>query len=291
MSRELGLEMRAGAVRYATAGDRASKTTLRAQVLSLMDKLALDAAKPVSTRRVFATELSSGSVLGGAIVMHLDLMFRAATTVDEVLFTATRGIVRVAFHDELPEFPVGVALALPSAGLLSTRAELFSQTPPPEAVDRLSLYALATSPARLGAGAMLVRALASDCRQQPGSPGMVAFSPLTGMRARVIRLVDDARAWAECTAQDPAIDGDELRKQLLALLAHEIMPATLDEPVATWLANEARAFASSPAYVVGNFHRAMGATLVGVADRADAADIDALWARAHFDYSGTPAAP
>lgn len=284
---ELGLEMRAGAVRYVSAGDRVSKTSLRAQVLALIDRLALDAHKPVHTRQVTSTELHSGSALCGAILMHLDLMFRVATTMDEIMLTATHGIVRVAFHDDLPEFPVGVALALPTRGLVATRGELFAGTPAPPPIDRLLLYALATSPARLGAGAMLVRALNADCRNLRDAPALVAFSPLTGMRARVIRLVDDSHAWAMRSAENPAVDNDRLRDQLLALLSLETMPSALDEPVTSWLANEAKAFARSPEYVVGNFHRAMGASLREVVTRADSCDIDALWARAYFDYPST----
>src|SRR5690606_14456002 len=122
------------------------------------------------------------------------------------------------------------------------------------------VFALATSPPRLGAGAALLR----DLRRRTGTgqapARLVAFSPLTGLRARVIGLVDDEEAWREHVASRPGLAGPEaLREQLLDLLARDTLPDFVPEAAQSWLAAEAREFARSPTYVVGNFHRSMGA--------------------------------
>jgi len=270
--------------------DQASRTSLRAHLLFLLDQIELTRGLEVLTRRVGADELRADVALRGAVVIHLDLMFRSSVVADEAVQTADRGVLRVAYHPELSGFPVGVFLAQPTAGIVTTRAELFDRNGPRWGETELVMpYALATSPPRLGAGARLLRDFLNDCRELEPTPRAVAFSPLTGMRARVIRIVDQGWTETQQAIADaaPALDASVLREQLLDLLAAGRLPEEIPEPAATWLEVENAEFAKSSEYSVGNFHRSMGAVLTGLAERADPDDSDSMWARAYFDY-GVP---
>ena len=289
---DVGRQIRAAAAEYATIADPTSRTSVRARVLQMIDQLGLEQGV-ITTRPVSAEILQSNATLRGAIVLHLDLVFRSSVTASEVMFTSARGFVRIAEHESLAGFPVGVLLALPGQTLVRSRRELFSEDGPALAdAPMLFVYALATSPPRLGAGAALLRS-ASDACAGLSRPELIAFSPLTGLRARLIRLVDDPAAWEEMAAASGAggVDTELLRTELLDLLARSTMPDFMPEPARSWLAAEARVFAASKDYTVGNFHRARGAKLTGVADGGDPKDSDAMWARAYFDYghgTGTP---
>jgi hypothetical protein len=278
------LELRAaileGAARYAVLLDQPSRTTQRARLLHLLERMRLTRGAPILTRRVGAAELRADPMLRGAAVVHLDLMFRSSVTADEVLFTANRGIVRLAFHSQLPDIPVGVVLAQPCARLVRQRHELFDvHGPRLGESDVVMPYAVAASPGRYGVGRALIRACISDCAELASPPRIVTFSTLTGMRARVMGMVDGVAPF------DPRAEAPEvLREQLLALLSVGELPAELPHPARGWLLAENRAYAAGATYKVGNFHRAMGASLVGLAERADPGDSDALWARAYFDY-------
>jgi hypothetical protein len=271
-------DMRAEAAEYAAIGDGASRTSLRARVLALMDALELPPA-PIRVRAVAESEARGDAVLRGAVLMHHDLVSRSPLTSFEVAFTATRGSLLVAEHPDLVGFPVGVALALPAAARPRHRRDLFDDDGPIfERAERVVLYALATNPPRLGAGAALVKAARLEGRRSNRLAQLTAFSPLTGLRARVIRLVDDP------AGLEAHPDATALHEQLSALLALSLLPPHVPEPARSWLAAEAAAFAADPAYKVGGFHRHLDATLVEVADFADEVDSDAMWARANFDY-------
>lgn len=278
-------KMRDGARRYATLTDQASRTMVRAEVLHLLDQLELgDPGKP-HVRRVEPSELASSAMLRGAVIMQLDLVFRASVSASEIAFTAERGILRVAEHRLVGGFPIGVVLAQPTNRLVRHRKELFRDDAPTLGDSPVVMpYALAASPPRLGAGAGLLRAVVADCAAFDSPSRVVTFSPLTGMRARVIRLVDDSSAWAASAEAHPAFDEDATRSQLLDLLEISALDAPLPEPARSWLAVESRLFAESHSYGVGNFHRRMGASLAGLTEAADPQDSDAMWARAYFDY-------
>ncbi len=264
--------------------DPTSRMSLRASVLSMIDRLELERA-PISLRRVGPGDLAGDPALRGAIVMHLDLVFRSSVTASELMFTAATGIARIAEHPRLAGFPIGVSLALPADRLVGNRRELFDEAAPALArAEFLMVYALATTPASLGAGVRLLDAARQDARELGGEPRLIAFSPLTGLRARLIQMVDDAERWAREAAQVPQVDGAILRGELLDLLARATMPDIVVEPARSWLAAEAREFAAGAEYKVGNFHRARGGILIGVADGGDPKDSDAMWARAYFDY-------
>ncbi len=260
---------------------------MRATVLHQLDQLKLP-REGLVTRRVSPEELRGDPTLRGAAVIHFDLVFRSSVSAEEVIFTARSGLARVAYHPRLPGFPVGIALAQPTRKLVRVRSEIFERSGPSlEEAPVLMPYAVAASPGRKGAGAALLRAILDDAAALPTPPRVVTFSPLTGMRARVIRLVNDGAAWAEASAQHPGVDHALVREQLLALLSCEKLPDEVPQPARAWLAAEGARFAESPKYAVGCFHRAMGAALVGLTDGADPWDSDALWARAYFDY-GVP---
>jgi hypothetical protein len=270
--------------------DQASRTSLRAHLLFLIDQIELSRSESVVTRRVDADELRADIALRGAVIIHLDLMFRSSLVAEEVLQTAERGVLRVAYHPQLSGFPVGVFLAQPTALVVRARAELFDRSAPRWGeTDLVMAYAMATSPPRLGAGAQLFRDFLDDCRALDRTPRVVAFSPLTGMRARVIRIVD--QRWPETEEAlgkaSPVVDPAQLRDQLLDLLAAGRLPDEIPEPAGGWLMAESERFAASVEYSVGNFHRSMGAELTGLALRADPDDSDSMWARAYFDY-GVP---
>lgn len=282
---ELGGQIRDGAADYAGLVDQATRTSMRARVLHLIDQLELPRDDSLTTRRVSANELEMSRALRGAIVIHLDLVFRSSVSADEVIHTARRGIVRIAEHPRLPEVPVGVVLAAPTRRLVLQRRELFdAKGPALGASDVVMPYALAASPGLLGAGSKLLWAVVEDCRRLARTPRVVTLSPLTGMRARIIRMVDDSQAWSHLRAARPNLDCGALKAQLLELLSVDRVPEAVEEPVRTWLSSEARSFAEDDSYAVGNFHRRMGASLVGVSDAADGYDSDAMWARAYFDY-------
>lgn len=271
-------DMRAEAAEYAAVADASSRASLRARVLNLMDALSLERGA-VRVRPVSEAELRGDAVLRGSVLMHHDLVSRSPLTSFEVAFTATRGTVLVAEHPGLPGFPIGVALALPAVARPAHRRELFDDGGPIfERAELVVLYALATNPPRLGAGAALVRAVKQEGRRSSRAPRLTAFTPLTGLRARVIRAVDDP------SALEGREDAERLREQLSDLLALSLLPPHVPEPARSWLAAEARQFAEDPAFKVGAFHRHMNATLGDVADLADEVDSDAMWARAHFDY-------
>jgi hypothetical protein len=271
-------EIRAEASEYSAIGDSSNRASQRARVLTLLDGLALKPAA-LTVRAVGEAELRGDAVLRGAVLMHHDLVSRSPLTSFEVAYTATRGTVLVADLETLPGFPVGVALALPATSLPDHRRDLFDDAGPMfERAERVVIYGLATNPPRLGAGAALIRAARIECRARARSPRLTAFSPLTGLRARVIGAVEDPTA---LTGHD---DVALLREQLSGLLSLAILPPHVPEPARSWLAAEARAFAVLPSYRVGGFHRHLGAELAGVADLADEVDSDSMWARVHFDY-------
>src|SRR5690606_26442299 len=122
-------ELRAGSAEYASLADRASRTSVRARVLGLIDKLELSAGA-IDVRSAEAEELRDDSALRGALIMHLDLASRSAITSTELLYTASRGRVLVAEHRDLAGFPVGLALALPTRGQPVGRRGLFDRGAP-----------------------------------------------------------------------------------------------------------------------------------------------------------------
>ncbi len=249
-----------------------SRMSARAHHLHLIERADLPRPMRITTRRVMAWELRRRHRLAGAIRLQLDLAFRASFTPAEVLAVAERGIVRVAVHPNLGGYPIGVALAMPSDQLPDSRAALLGQASgrPP---DLMVPFAIATNPTGLGAGAALIRDIGNDCDELPSRPRMVAFAPLTGMRARVIQTADDPRSPAN------------LREQLRFLLRSAAQPATIPSSVESWLQDQADSYAASTRFMAGNFHRATGAELIGIAASADPDDCDAMWMRAHFAYS------
>ena len=283
--------IRDGIIRYANLVDQTSRTSERAQMLQLIDQLEIGRGEVV-TRRVDSRELRANGLLRGAALIHLDLVFRVSLTVEEILLTADQGVVLLATHPDAEDLPIGVIVAQPTTKLVRKRRELFRDVPRLDEAGTLMPFALAASPARLGAGAALVRAIMAECGQVASRPRVVTFSPLTGMRARVIRLVDEGWETGRRSraATNPGVDLDLLRAQLLELLATDLLPETVPEPARSWLVGETGRFAASPDYQVGNFHRSMGASLVGLVNCADPRDSDALWSRAYFDHGRPEAA-
>ncbi len=267
---------------YASVLEPELRASSRAQLLGLVDKLGLE-RKPVTTEKVEAGRYQSEALIRGSISVHLDLAFRSSLDPGELLATVTRGVCRVAWHPDLPSFPIGVALALPASQLPRARAELFAdEAATQQGSSLMVLFALATNPARLGAGALLIRHLLNDCGQTSPHARLIAFSPLTGLRARVIRMVSDDTAWEEASAG--AADPELLLAQVQTALDQNEASSPLPEPLRGWLGEQARQFAQSRDYVVGRFHRAQGASLIGVAHGADPRDSDGMWARGLFDY-------
>ena len=267
---------------YAGASEPELRASARAQLLTLIDRLELKPAQ-LTTERIDSGRFQASASLRGALRAHLDLAFRSASKPAELLGVATRGICRVAWHPDLAGFPIGVALALPASHLPRSRAELFADDSVTLAGAPLAiLFALATNPARLGAGSRLIRDLSADCGQFTPRPRLVAFSPLTGLRVQAIHLLDDEEAWAAASAgcEDPQL----LRQQISEALSGERLPESMAEPFASWLAEQARIYAHSSRYVVGRFHRRLGGSLIGIAHHADPDDPGSLWARALFDY-------
>lgn len=276
----MGREIRAGTAEYASLADRVSRTSARARVLKLIDGLRLGAS-PVTVRTLEPDELQRDGSLRGAVVIHLDLASRSAITSTELLHTARSGRLLVAEHAELRGFPIGVALALPSVGLPVGRRALFAADAPSWGdADTINVYALATNPGGLGAG----RALMEAARREAAERALVAYAPLTGLRARIIQLVEDPDTWTTATAHLTDVPRASLARQLGDLLVRTTAPDLLDEPAMSFLAAEARAFAAGGGSQVGRFHRHMGAELAGVDDVGDPSDCDAMWARGHFRY-------
>ena len=255
---------------------------MRAQLLGVIDKLDIEAA-PLRVERIDMARLQASAVLRGAIRAHVDLAFRSPIDSVDLVAVVTRGVCRVAWHPELDIFPVGVALALPSRQMIRARDELFTDDSTLGA-PLLVLFALATNPPRLGAAAALLEALTADCAQLDPVPRLLAFTPLTGLRAELIGLVDDDAGWRAQLADRPDIDGDRLRQQVRDALAVDRLGGALDEPLRSWLIDVASDFADADTYAAGEFHRARGAELIGVCEAADPSDPDAMWMRALFDY-------
>ncbi len=277
---KVGSEIIAGVVEYAALADRASRLTLRARVLRLIDKLELK-TKPVAIRAVSEQELRDDPALRGALILHLDLASRSAITTSELIFTASSGRVLVAEHPDLPGFPMGLALLLPSTKLPVGRRDLFTQVSKGWGASPYVIqYAIATNPGGLGAARALLQA--SQSRLQNSK--LVAYAPLTGLRARIIEIVDDPEAWSRVANEYSDVDASSLQRQLTDLLAQETLPDFLDEPAKGLLTSEALAFAGQAAYRVGEFHRHMGAHLIGIDDGGDPSESDSMWARAYFQY-------
>ncbi len=270
---------------YAAVLEPELRASARAQLLALIEKLGLAKCTRIrlASERIDAGRFRSDGHLRGAISAHLDLAFRSSLNPGELLATVTRGVCRVTWHPDLPSFPIGVALALPAARLPRSRAQLFADESVTQAgAPLMVVFALATNPARLGAGAHLVRHLLGDCAQSSPRSRLVAFSPLTGLRARMIAMASDFDFWNEgrCGVDDCEL----LLRQVQAALDHNESSRPLPEPLRSWLGEHARQFAQSNDYVVGRFHRSQGATLIGVAHGADPRDSDGMWARGLFEY-------
>ena len=277
---ELGSAIVAGVVEYAAYADRASRLTVRARILGLIDKLNL-AAKPLQVRRVSEEELRAETSIRGAVILHLDLSSRSALTSSELIFTAATGRVLVAEHPDLPGFPVGISLLLPSAELPVGRRALFAGQADGWGRSGYAVqYALATNPGGLGAG----RALVEAAKRESGSATLVAYAPLTGLRARIIQVVDHEDTWAQVSGSMGEEQSKMLFRQLTDLLARDTLPDFLDEPAAGFIEAEAEAFSNSPKYRIGAFHRHMGAHLAGVDAGGDPCESDSMWARVYLKY-------
>ncbi len=269
-----------GATEYASFADRGSRMTVRARILGLIDKLALE-AKPLLVRRVTEEELGRDTTIRGAIILHLDFASRSALTSSELIFTAATGRVLVAEHPDLSGFPVGITLLLPSAKLPNGRRDLFASGARGWGAETYAVqYALATNPGGLGAG----RALITAAKAEAAASKLVAYAPLTGLRARIIQVVDDEATWKSVAAKLSDADAKVLGRQLTDLLARDTLPDFLDEPAATFLRSEAEAFSKTRNYRVGEFHRHMGASLVGIDNGGDSSESDSMWARAYLEY-------
>lgn len=224
-------------------------------------------------------ELQDNAGIRGALILHLDLSSRSAITSSELIFTASTGRVLVAEHPDLQGFPVGLTLLLPSAELPAGRRELFNKAGQGWGASPYVIqYAIATNPGRLGAG----RALQEAARAATGTYSLVAYAPLSGLRARIIQVVDDPVTWKAIASSFSASDAPALQQQLTDLLAHDTRPDLVDKPATSFLTAEARAFAAQPSYRIGEFHRRMGAKLVGVDDGGDPSESDSMWARAYL---------
>ena len=277
-------EIRRGAQEYAAILEPASRTSVRARVLSLLERVDF-LPGPVKTVRVSPEELTRDGLLRGALHLHVDLVFRSSLSSEELLFTAARGWVYAAYHESLEGFPVGVVLALPVSKMIRKRSELFADKgPTPAETKSVVIYSVATNPPKLGAGQALIEAVRDNATTMASSPSLVAFSPLTGMRARIIRAVDDAAVWSEIASRLEAVDPAVLRPQLLELLTLANLPESVPEPAASWLLAEGRLFAQSDAYRAGSFHRSMGARLVGLSECGDPSDGESMWMRAYYEY-------
>ncbi|MBL4635955.1 MAG: hypothetical protein JKY56_18990 [Kofleriaceae bacterium] len=260
--------------------DRSVRVTARAHILGLMDKLALT-PKALSLRQVGEAELSSNTTLRGAMLMHLDFSSRVAPSADELAFTAATGRVLIAEHPDLQGFPVGLSLLLPSDTLPVSRQSLFSGSAKPWGeAEFVVQYGLSTNPGGLGGG----RALVEECIRLAGDRRLIAYTPLVGLRARIIQIVDHSQVWEESSRNVHLDVKDELREQLAELLAWEHLPTRLAEPAGEFLKSEARKFAEGAAFRLGDFHRHLGATLTGIDHGGDYQESDSMWARAYLEY-------
>ena len=276
---EVGSEIISGVAEYATLADRTSRLTLRARILKLIDKLEIE-PKGLTVRTVGEQEIRDDVGMRGALILHLDLSSRSAITSSELIFTASTGRVLVAEHPDLLGFPLGLTLLLPAAELPVGRRDLFNRAGKgwggsPYVIQ----YAIATNPGGLGAG----RKLQEAARAQAGAAKLVAYAPLTGLRARIIQIVDDPTHWQSVARDLSDADASSLKRQLTDLLAHDSLPDFVDEPASSFLSAEARKFAEQPAYRIGKFHRHMGAELIGVDDGGDPSESDSMWARAYLE--------
>jgi hypothetical protein len=279
-------KIRAVAADYASVADPSLRASVRARLLGLIEKLQLERA-PLEIERIETARFQSDPVLRGGIRAHLDLAFRASSDPDELMAVATRGICRVAWHPDLESLPIAVALALPAERIPRDRAELFADDTTGLGAPLVVLFALATNPPRLGAAAALLGSLMDDCAELAPMPRLLAFTPLTGLRAELIRLVDDDEAWSARLAEHPDLDSETLRQQVRTALAADALTEPLPEPMRSWLAAAASRYAESPGFAAGQFHRSRGAENIGVCEGADPNDPDAMWVRVLFDYGQT----
>lgn len=281
-----------GAARYAELRDQPSRTSVRAEVLHLLEQLQLQRERPLAIRRLQSAEFGATASLRGGVSLQLDLVFRSSVSPEEIHFTVERGLVLIAEHPDLPLVPVGVILVMPANRLIKRRWELFADPPSIESAPVVMPFAITANPRRLGAGGKLVAAAQATSAGLPNAPRVATFSPMTGMRARLVRIADDPHEWRAAVDRyrsgsasvGSTASPDVLRAQVLDLLRAERMPDPLPEPARSLLRGEAGVFGASSSYAVGEFHRSNGASLVGIVDCADPADDDALWFRAWFDY-------
>lgn len=277
---ELEREIVAGTMSYANLVDRSSRVTARARILSLMEQLTLQ-SKALVLRRVSEAELSSNTALRGAMMLHLDLSSRVAPSAEELAYTASLGRIYIAEHPDLEGFPVGLTLLLPASNLPSGRQSLFSDTAKPwDESEFVVQYGLSTNPGGIGAG----RALVELCKKEAGKKRLIAYTPLVGLRARIIQVVDHSQVWEESSRNVCTEDRDLLREQLAELLAWEHLPTQLADPAGQFLKSEALKFAEGASFRLGDFHRHLGARLVGVDFGGDFQESDSMWTRAYLEY-------
>lgn len=274
---EVGKAICAGAAEYASS-DPATRVGIRARIVKLIDSLGLK-PQPLRIRTISGIELQS-SQLRGSLIMHLDLASRSPQVSSELFYTAAAGRILVAEHDDIEGFPVGVCLLLPMAQPPVGRGSLFNNDNAWGNAPMVVAYGLATNPGGLGAG----RALCEAAAKEAGGAQLLAYAPLTGLRARIIQVVDDAEVWAAASSSLSEGQATLLKSQLTDLLGRDTVPESLEEPAVTFLQGEAREFATSERYRVGQFHKHMGGRLAGVDDASDPSESDSMWARAYFEY-------
>jgi len=276
----LGREIAAGMTNYANLIDRASRVTARARIIYLMGSLALP-PRPLSIRQVKESELSSNPTLRGGMLMHLDFSSRVAPSADELSFTAATGRIFIAEHPDLTEFPIGLTLLLPSDSLPVGRQQLFLGKARGWGESEFVVqYGLSTNPGGLGAA----RALVDACKLSAGDKRLIAYTPLVGLRARIIQIVDHHQVWQESSQGLSDADKAKLREQLADLLGWEHLPTQLEEPAGQFLRSEATTFAQGEGFRLGSFHRHLGATLIGVDHGGDFQESDSMWTRAYLEY-------
>ena len=256
-------ELREGFLEYSTLVDMPSRMSLGVRMLIAFRKLELTPGA-VTVRSISEAELLEDSATFGGLQYHFDLASRSPVSMSEFMASARYGAVQVAEHRDLPGVPVGAALAVPTKGIIPTRSQLVQKAVAGSEADTLVVFALATHPANLGAAAALMKAMSVYAEEKR----LVAFSPLNGLRARLIKL-------ASSKPEDP-----ELSKMLCAT----DMPVGASKKFDSLLRSQGQVHASCNTYLVGNFHRHMGARLVDVGVGADPANSDAMWSRANFEY-------
>ena len=256
-------EIREGLCSYSKLTDMPSRMSLGVRLLSAFQKLELAPGGLVCSNFSGEDLFGNEKVMGG-LQYHFDLASRTTVSDEEMRAASRYGFVQVAEHRDLPGVPVGAALAVPTIGAIGRRSELAGRAVPLEQADTLLVFALATHPARLGAAAALMRAMST----LSGDKALVAFSPLTGLRAQMILLADKSP------------DDEELAGMLQA----STMPGQATDHFADLLRKQSQRFARCKNYAIGNFHRHMGAKLVAVGVGADPKNCDAMWTRANFKY-------